>query len=118
METNSVANRILCSERSYTLLRDQAPGIYTKRHGKIQVKGKGEMNVYWVGDNLLTPRIGMKEKTVEFDLPVGFECSSSGLSTEQKMRDKSTCGDAADSSTAPTTSVDTSTVEQSEIAVM
>ena len=68
------------------------------------------MNVYWVGDNLLTPRIGLKEKTVEFDLPVGFECPSSGKCTEPAARDKFTSGD----STAPTTSVDMSMVEQSE----
>lgn len=69
MESNSVANRILCSERSYKLLRDQAPAIQTKLRSKIQVKGKGEMDVYWVGDNLLIPRMGLTEKNVEFALP-------------------------------------------------
>lgn len=53
MESNSSANRILCSERSYELLKEQAPQIKTKKRGKIQVKGKGDMHVYWVGDNLL-----------------------------------------------------------------
>lgn len=53
MESNSTANRILCSERSYELLKQQAPHIKTKKRGKIQVKGKGDMHVYWVGDNLL-----------------------------------------------------------------
>ena len=68
METNSGPNRILCSERSHRLLQDQAPGMYTKRHGKIQVKGKGEMAVYWVSDDLLTTRKGLKEKAAEFEL--------------------------------------------------
>ena len=110
METNSAANRILCSERSYRLLRDQAPGIYTKRRGKIQVKGKGDMNVYWVGDDLLTPRFGLKDKTVEFDLPVGFDCSSSSISPDQATKAKAASGD----SIAPTTSLDRSMLEQSD----
>lgn len=53
MESNSTANRILCSERSCKLLRRQAPKMMIKKRGKIHVKGKGEMTTYWVGDNLL-----------------------------------------------------------------
>jgi len=56
MESNSTANRILCSERSYKLLRDQAPGMPVKKRGKISVKGKGDMSVYWVGDGLITTK--------------------------------------------------------------
>ena len=73
METNSVANRILCSERSHQFLRFQVPTMRTKRRGKIQVKGKGAMTVYWVADDLLTPRSGMKDKNVYFDLPTELE---------------------------------------------
>lgn len=49
MESNSSSNRILCSEKSYKLLKEQAPDIPAHRRGKISVKGKGEMLVYWVG---------------------------------------------------------------------
>ena len=40
MESNSSAGRILCSERSYKLLKDQTSDIPTKKRGKIHVKGK------------------------------------------------------------------------------
>lgn len=53
MESNSKANRILCSERSYKLLCEQAPGMPTRKRGKIAVKGKGDMTVYWVGTSLI-----------------------------------------------------------------
>lgn len=62
METNSQANRILCSERSYKLLKEQAPKIRSKKRGKISVKGKGEMNVFWVGSRSnLPPKDPSKE---------------------------------------------------------
>ena len=48
MESNSKANRILCSEASYKLLVEQAPEIAVRKRGKITVKGKGDMTVYWV----------------------------------------------------------------------
>ena len=50
MESNSKASRILCSEAAYKLLAEQAPDISTRKRGKIAVKGKGDMVVYWVGD--------------------------------------------------------------------
>lgn len=50
MESNSKANRILCSEAAYKLLAEQAPEISAKKRGKIAIKGKGDMVVYWVGD--------------------------------------------------------------------
>lgn len=50
MESNSSAARILCSQTSYTLLCEQAPEIPVRRRGKIAVKGKGDMLVYWVGE--------------------------------------------------------------------
>lgn len=53
MESNSKTNRILCSEASYKLLVEQAPHISVKKRGKIAVKGKGDMIVYWVGDREL-----------------------------------------------------------------
>ncbi|CAB9509368.1 activated protein kinase catalytic subunit alpha-1 [Seminavis robusta] len=67
MESNSVRNRILCSHRSYKLLKDQAPSMKIKCRGKIEVKGKGQMYVFWVGDNMLHARRHLKEKSVDFD---------------------------------------------------
>jgi hypothetical protein len=49
MESNSKANRILCSEASYKILTEQAPEISAKKRGRIAVKGKGDMDVYWIG---------------------------------------------------------------------
>ena len=99
METNSASNRILCSERSHMLLQDQAPGIHTKRRGKIQVKGKGEMFVYWVGDDLLTPRKGLNEKTVEFNIPDKLECFPCDTVKKPSSDDKVPSDDVVDSST-------------------
>jgi len=53
MESNSVRNRILCSEVSYDLLKQQAPNFPVKKRGKIAVKGKGDMHTFWIGDELV-----------------------------------------------------------------
>ena len=53
MESNSLGSKILCSEFSYKLLLQQAPDMPVKRRGKIPVKGKGDMTVYWVGEELI-----------------------------------------------------------------
>lgn len=73
MESNSKPMRILCSERSHALLKEQAPSIRQRARGRINVKGKGEMEVFWVGDNLInrsaarTPgMIAIREKSVAF----------------------------------------------------
>lgn len=47
MESNSKANRILCSEAAFKILQEQAPEISVRKRGKIAVKGKGDMVVYW-----------------------------------------------------------------------
>ena len=52
MESNSKPSRVLCSDYSYNLLKEQDPEIPTHKRGKIQVKGKGGMVVWWVGDRL------------------------------------------------------------------
>lgn len=49
MESNSKAGRIMCSESAYKILHAQAPEVPVKRRGRIAVKGKGDMNVFWVG---------------------------------------------------------------------
>lgn len=68
METNSARNRILCSDKAYKLLREQAPDILCHKRGKIQVKGKGDMMTYWVGDKLIKAKREHREegKTIMF----------------------------------------------------
>jgi len=48
MESNSEKNRIHCSEASAALLKEQCPKIRIFPRGTIEVKGKGEMQTYWV----------------------------------------------------------------------
>jgi hypothetical protein len=48
MESNSEANRIHCSETSALLLRQQCSKIRIFSRGVIEVKGKGEMQTFWV----------------------------------------------------------------------
>jgi len=48
MESNSIKNHIHCSARAAQILRQQAPQIPLVRRGLISVKGKGEMETYWV----------------------------------------------------------------------
>jgi len=48
MESNSEKNRINCSETSASLLRQQSPRVRIFPRGVIDVKGKGEMNTFWV----------------------------------------------------------------------
>ena len=68
MESNSKSNRILCSEKAYKLLREQAPDILCHKRGKIQVKGRGDMMTYWVGDKLIKAKRDHREegKTIMF----------------------------------------------------
>ena len=49
MESNSIVNRIHCSERAAKCLQDQDPDMPIKLRGWIDVKGKGQMKTYWVG---------------------------------------------------------------------
>lgn len=57
MESNSKANRVLCSEQAYKILIEQAPDLSVRKRGKVAVKGKGDMMVYWVGDQeIMTTR--------------------------------------------------------------
>jgi len=50
MESNSIENRIHCSQRAAKLLREQNPDIPLSSRGVITVKGKGEMHTYWVNE--------------------------------------------------------------------
>ena len=72
MEQNSKANRVLCSEAAYKLLIEQAPEINVRKRGKIAVKGKGDMNVYWVGGDIIAASGGMPAEPVSNEKRVGF----------------------------------------------
>ena len=48
MESNSQPSRIHCSETAANLLQEQAPQIKLFPRGSIAVKGKGDMNTFWV----------------------------------------------------------------------
>ena len=65
METNSAGSRILCSESSYLLLRIQAPDIPVISRGRIPVKGKGEMAVHWVADEIISQNRKKRRKAAK-----------------------------------------------------
>jgi len=48
MESNSLKNRIQCSERAASVLREQCQEIFIQPRGAIEVKGKGKMHTFWV----------------------------------------------------------------------
>jgi serine/threonine protein kinase len=50
MESNSAMNRINCSEEAAKYLKEQAPEIPLKPRGMVSIKGKGEMNCFWVNE--------------------------------------------------------------------
>jgi len=51
MESNSIVNRIHCSERAASFLREQNPKMPIRSRGFISVKGKGEMHTYWINED-------------------------------------------------------------------
>jgi len=51
MESNSEKNQIHCSKRAAVLLRKQNPDIGIRSRGTINVKGKGEMETYWISES-------------------------------------------------------------------
>ncbi|CAB9499442.1 activated protein kinase catalytic subunit alpha-1 [Seminavis robusta] len=53
MESNSVVGRIHCTHAAAQLLMQQAPEIPVTLRGKIEVKGKGKMMTYWVGNEMI-----------------------------------------------------------------
>eukprot|EP00977_Amphora_coffeiformis_P006203 scaffold1336_cov174-Amphora_coffeaeformis.AAC.5 len=91
METNSKANRILCSESSKRLLVEQAPGIGVTCRGKIAVKGKGEMMVYWVeSDNQDAPASAEQDGAQR---RVGFAASGAPDEQDQDRQQGTTVDD-------------------------
>jgi len=51
MESNSESGRIHCSKASADLLRLQDPKSRLVSRGQIDIKGKGLMSTYWVGND-------------------------------------------------------------------
>jgi class 3 adenylate cyclase len=51
MESNSVENRIHCSNAAAKLLHKQWPDLPLASRGNIKIKGKGEMHTWWVNEN-------------------------------------------------------------------
>jgi Adenylate and Guanylate cyclase catalytic domain len=83
MESNSVANRIQCSEKSALILKEQDPDILVLKRGKVAIKGKGEMITYWIGDSALSSGdkdpsssgVDRAGKCVSFGSPNDATCS-------------------------------------------
>jgi len=50
MESNSQENRIHCSHEAAEILKEQDPTVSVLVRGWISIKGKGEMETYWVNE--------------------------------------------------------------------
>jgi len=50
LAANSGPNRVLCSDFSHQVLKQQVSDTPMRKRGNINVKGKGLMCVYWVGE--------------------------------------------------------------------
>lgn len=48
MESNSEENKIHCSAAAAALLYEQAPEMHLVSRGIISIKGKGEMETFWL----------------------------------------------------------------------
>ena len=65
MESNSKANRIQCSNESASYLITQCPDIPLKSRGYIPIKGKDEMETFWVNHSGIgTPKPNADKKTM------------------------------------------------------
>lgn len=51
MESNGMVGHVNILQSTYDLVKD-APGFSFKPRGKVQVKGKGEMEMYFVSRSL------------------------------------------------------------------
>jgi class 3 adenylate cyclase len=86
MEENSKANRVLCSEDAYKILQEQAPEIIVQKRGKLTIKGKGEIKVYWVGGDILATGDYEEDPFLEGSKRVGFvEDESEVNANDQEM---------------------------------
>eukprot|EP00977_Amphora_coffeiformis_P008607 scaffold1953_cov176-Amphora_coffeaeformis.AAC.25 len=50
MESHSLPGRIQCSDASAAILREFQTDLKITSRGKISIKGKGMMEVHWIGD--------------------------------------------------------------------
>mmetsp|Transcript_29045 Transcript_29045/g.57788 ORF Transcript_29045/g.57788 Transcript_29045/m.57788 type:complete len:1358 (-) Transcript_29045:61-4134(-) len=65
MESNSIVNRIHCSERAASFLREQNPKMPIRSRGFISVKGKGEMHTYWINEDSDNKSVLTRMKSAE-----------------------------------------------------
>ena len=83
MESTSLPGCVQCSDRTAALVRAQDPGAALARRGRVEVKGKGVMETWWVGPPppkiggelaRLSPLLGMlPECATSADLIVSFD---------------------------------------------
>ena len=64
MESNSQENRIHCSKKSAECLKGQYPELPLRSRGNITIKGKGQMNTFWVNE-VEQPRHARKAQALE-----------------------------------------------------
>ena len=85
MESTSERMRIQCSDMTYRLLRD-APGydFDLSQRGGIQVKGKGQMNTWWINGATKRSKSSGVEKSVSKEK---LQQGSSNLETSQSADD-------------------------------
>ena len=84
MESNSYSGKIHCSEASAKLLKEQAPDLPLTKRGKVNVKGKGSMTTYWVGEGLLQEELdGSISRTYDDHPVVAFKESNSPVRSKK-----------------------------------
>lgn len=100
MESNSYGSRILCSASSFQILKRQAPEMPCKKRGKIPVKGKGDMTVYWIGDQLIAKNKKARRKHAMSPRDTKDTSLLEDYSMKDIMRDDSV-GPGLENSSAP-----------------
>ncbi len=75
MEHLSTSGKIQCSEASAVLPKEQAPDFPLSKRGKLAVKGKGHITIYWDGSSNLNENSGggSASRTFDDNLAVGFK---------------------------------------------
>lgn len=61
MESSSIAHHIQCSKRTADLLRQQYPDVKLISRGPISIKGKGQMETYFIGYETMSAMVCMEE---------------------------------------------------------
>lgn len=95
MESNSLKNRIHCSESAAKLLQEQDSTIPVKSRGIIEVKGKGKQHTFWINEiekekrssSILQPLTEVSELfSQEFD-QVPEETEGTDATDEKKLQE-------------------------------